>query len=183
MHELAKDEILFWSNKYDAEEDQWDPRLETRLGERFRTNKEMTKEDLIQVVRWKFATDEHRLRRELSLIEKVEDSEIRQLSRSAFQTDDELLRVKNFMKIRGVGNAVASAILTFYDPKNYGVFDIHIYDELFGTTPETRPSGMFADPKFYIKLLEKLRGIAVKHDLDVRVVEKAYFKKNLDKGK
>jgi len=183
MRDLTKEEILSWCNKYDAEEDQWDPRLETRLGERFRTNKEMTKEDLIQVVRWKFATNKHRLKRVSSLIEEVEDSEIRQLSRSAFKTDDELLRVKNLMKIRGVGNAVASAILTFYDPKNYGVFDIHIYDELFGTTPETRPSGMFADPKFYIKLLEKLRGIAVKHDLDVRVVEKAYFKKNLDKGK
>jgi len=33
-----------------------------------------------------------------------------------------------------------------------------------------------------VKLLSELRGIATKYNLDVRMVEKAYFKKNLDES-
>ncbi|MBI2005158.1 MAG: hypothetical protein HYS80_00135 [Candidatus Aenigmarchaeota archaeon] len=179
MIDITKEQILDLCKKYDAEEDQWSPKLEAELGNRFRTNKKMAKEDLIQVIKWKFATNKHRLKRELNLVEKVDDNEIKRLSNLAFTTDDELLRLKYLMEIKSVGLAVASAILTFYDPKNYGVFYIHIYDEVFATNPKTRPKDI-TNPNHYIKLLEKLRKIANKHNLNLRVVEKALFKKNYD---
>jgi thermostable 8-oxoguanine DNA glycosylase len=183
MGNLTKEQILEWCRKYDTEEDQWSPRLETELGNKFRTKKEMTKGDLIQVVKWKFATNKHRLKRELNLVEETNERNIIELSKLAFASKDELLRLKYLMQIKGVGNAVASVVLTFYDPKNYGVFDIHMYDELFNTNPRTRPKDISSNPKLYIKLLEKLREIANRQQLDVRIVEKALFKKNYDESK
>ena len=74
-----------------------------------------------------------------------------------------------------VGPAVASTILTFYNPKEYGVFDIHIWRELFGKEPKN----LFTTEN-YLKLLAELRGLANKYGLDTRIVEKAFFKKNID---
>lgn len=180
MYKISKEQILELSKKYDREEDQWNSSLEQQLGNRFRSSKEVSKENLIEVLKWKFATNKHRLKRELNLIEELDDSTIRQLSRHAFDSLSDTSRINNLMEIRGVGLAVASTILTFYDPKNYGVFDIHIYDEIFGTTSRTRPVSQ--NPELYIKLLARLRRMADKHHLDVRVVEKALFKKNIDKS-
>jgi len=183
MDDLSKEQILELCKKYDREEDQWNSSLEKQLGNKFRISKEMSKEDLIEVVKWKFATNPHRLKRELNLIEKLDDIAIRQFSKLAFDTDNEVTRITYLRKIKGIGLAVASAILTFFDPKNYGVFDIHIYDELFDTNPKTRPKDISQNPGLYIKLLEKLRQTASKYNLDVRTVEKALFKKNYDKSR
>lgn len=183
MIDLTKAGILQLCNKYNTEEDQWNSGLEADLGRKFRSDKEITKADLIQVVKWKFATNKHRLKRELNLIENVSDNDVMDISRLAFNAEDDFSRIRCLMQIKGVGNAVASTILTFYDPKNYGVFDIHMYDELFNTNPKTRPKDISSNPKHYIKLLEELRTIAKKHNLDVRIVEKALFKKNYDESK
>ena len=183
MNSPSKEQLIELCKKYNKEEDQWNSLLEKQLGSKIRTSKEMSKKDLIEVVKWKFATNPHRLKRELNLIGKINDKEIRQFSKLAFDTEDETLRIKHLMKIKGVGLAVASAILTFYDPMKYGVFDIHIYDELFNTTPKTRPKDISNNPELYIKLLEKLREIANEHNLNVRIVEKALFKKNYDESR
>ncbi len=86
-------------------------------------------------------------------------------------------------KIKGVKNALVSVILTFLDPENYGVFDIHAYDELYETNPKTRPKDMFTDSKYLYEFLSDLRQIAKKYGFGVRYVEKAYFKKNYDESK
>jgi thermostable 8-oxoguanine DNA glycosylase len=184
MIKLTKEQILEWCRKYDTEEDQYNAGLETELGNKLRAEKELDKEDLIKIIEWKF---QGRLlgRRKiiLNLIENVSDSDIRKIIKEGLTIEDEQLRIKLLMDIRGIGVALASVILTFYDPKDYGVFDIHVYDELFGTSVKTRPKDMFTNLIHYVKLLEKLRKIANRHQLDVRVVEKALFKKNYDESK
>lgn len=183
MDDLSKEQILDLCKKYDKEEDQWNSSLEKQLGNQLRVSTEMSRENLIEVIKWKFATNPHRLKRELNLVGSVDDREIKRLSKLAFNNEDEILRIKHLMEIKGVGLAVASAILTFYDPIKYGVFDIHIYDELFNTNPKTRPKDISNNPELYIKLLEKLREIANRYNLNVRVVEKALFKKNYDESR
>ena len=81
------------------------------------------------------------------------------------------------MHAYGVGPALASTILTFLNPKDYGVFDIHVWREIFGK----ESTGLFTAPN-YLKALREMRRIASKNDLDVRVVEKALFKKNYDES-
>lgn len=179
MNNLSKEQILELCKKYDSE-NQLDSSLEKQLGNKFRTSKEISKEELKEVIKWKFNDNKHRLKRELNLVEENDDTTIRELSKLAFNTENEAIRITHLTNIRGVGPAVASAILTFYDPKNYGVFDIRVYDELFDTNSKTRPD--MSDPKLYIKVLKKLREEASKHNLDVRIIEKAYYQKNMDKS-
>lgn len=86
------------------------------------------------------------------------------------------LKISLLRTLNGVGASVASTILTLYDPKNYGVFDKHVWRELFGKEPEN----LYTTANC-LKVLAKLREIAKEYDLDVRTVEKAYFKRNLER--
>jgi hypothetical protein len=70
---------------------------------------------------------------------------------------------------------MASVILTFYDPADYAVLDIHAWRELFGKEPQ----GLFQGPKYLLKFLQKVRLIARMHGLDARTVEKALFQRNV----
>jgi len=177
----SRDEILSWYKGYDDDYPERDRQIEEELGNKLRLSKELTKDDLIKIIEWKFQ-DRTKGRRKiiLRLLKDIDDSEIRRVVNVALNTENETLRIKKLRDgITGVGFALASVILTFYAPKNYGVFDIHVYDELFGTNPKTRPKNLFGNCKYYLKFLRKLREIAKKHDLDVRAVEKALFKKNV----
>ncbi|MEM5879331.1 MAG: hypothetical protein QXU74_02450 [Candidatus Aenigmatarchaeota archaeon] len=114
----------------------------------------------------------------LNRIKLVQPSKIENISKKALEIEDEYKKIEELKKIPLVKNALTSVILTFYDPKNYGVFDIHVYDELFKTNSKTRPKDLFANSKHYIRVLRKLRKIANNYNIDVRTVEKALFKKN-----
>ncbi len=85
-------------------------------------------------------------------------------------------RIDVLDSLHGIGPALASVVLTFYDPKNYGVFDIHVWREFYGKEPRD----LFATGKYYVKLLNELRIIGGKYGLNARTVEKAYFTKNYE---
>ena len=175
---MNKEEILNWNDKYDKDHPWWTQR-EIELGGKLRKTKTLTKDDLRQVVDWKFKELEGRRIRILGLIARNDDSEVRRISSDVFSStlaDD--YKVDSLQNLTGVGPAVASTILTFYNPKEYGVFDIHIWREFFGK----EPNGYQFTTKDYLKVLAKLRKIATQHSLDVRTVEKAFFKKNYDES-
>lgn len=173
---MEKEEILNWSKKYDVDHPWWKQK-EKELGDKLRRSKELTKDDLVQVVEWKFKELQGRKKRILGLIAKNDDTEIRRISSHIFGlgSKDDSYKANSLCMLHGVGPAVASTILTFYNPKEYGVFDIHIWRELFGKEPKN----LFTTEN-YLKLLAELRRIANKYDVDVRIVEKAFFKKNID---
>ena len=174
---MKKSEILEWSHKYD-EQHPWWVKKEKELGDRLREKGELTKEDLIEIVEWKFKTTPRRLKINLGRVRKNEDDVIRNISSSVLRLPSkyDYNKIERLCRIKGVGSATASVILTFYDPKNYGVFDIHVWREPFGK--DSRP---LYNPRDCLILLSELRELAKKHSLDVRVVEKALFKKNLDR--
>jgi len=119
-----------------------------------------------------------RRKRILRLVDENDDDLIQKTCNQVFSLtpSEDKIRAKNLDALAGVGPALASTILTFSDPENYGVHDIHVRRELF----EPEPSTMFIGSGCYLKL-DELRKIAKICSLDVRTVEKAYFKKNLDK--
>ena len=88
-------------------------------------------------------------------------------------------RVKELDSLVGVGPALASTILTFWNPDRFCVLDIHVWREVFGD----EPSDLFASIRHYTDLLDGFRGEAVKYGCNIRTVEKALFKKNLDESK
>jgi hypothetical protein len=69
----------------------------------------------------------------------------------------------------------ASVILAFFDPKNYGVFDLRVWKPLLGNPPP----GLYT-PQNYIRLLAAMRKTAKKHNLDARIIDKSLYKKSID---
>ena len=57
---------------------------------------------------------------------------------------------------------------------NYGILDIHAWEELFGK----RPKSLFINNKYVLEYFKKLRKISIRTNLPCREVEKAYFKKD-----
>lgn len=180
MKQLTKEEILHWLDRYNKEEDLYNTGLEEELRANFRKNKFITKENLEKIIEWKFQGRLiGRRKRILNLLTPVKDEFIQKVSKLAFQTEDDEVRLNLLTSIRGVGVALSSVILTFYDPKRYGVVDIHDWRELYGK----EPANMFTNHKHTLKFFTKLREIANQTGLTCRDVEKALFKKNLEESK
>ena len=172
---MDKKEILYWLKRYNGEEDSGRFKsLERELGRKIRKTKKLTKSDLKGVVSWKFQSLPGRKKRTFNLLKSSSDSKIQRLTKEALEQKDDFSKLRILTSIKGIGPALASCILTFYDPKNYGVKDIHIERELFGRD-------LRGNNKDYLKLLRKLRAYSEKYNLPVRVIEKALFKKNLER--
>jgi len=172
---FGKQEILSWSRRYDEDHPWWNQE-EKEVGNKIRRTKKLTKTDLEKIVEWKFKTFPARKRRILKLISQNTEEEIAGISGKALgiDSDTDLFKTETLCRLQGVGPALASTILTFYNPVDYGIFDIHVCREFFGKehVPTTTAT--------YMVVLEKLRRIAKQLGLEVRTVEKALFKKNLD---
>ena len=175
---MDKADILRWSRKYEKDHAVW-TRKEQELGAKLRRTKVMTREDLAQIVEWKFKDDERKKAKVLKAISKNEDTTVMKISSQAFCVpgEEDAYRMNSLMMLNGVSPVIASAILAFFDPKRYGVFDNAVWRALLGNEPPNLYS-----TQNYLKLLEALRKTAAKHNLDVRVVEKGLFKKGLDEA-
>ena len=176
---MEKGEILKWSSKHDSEYASWIQK-EKEIGDRLRVSKELTIADLIEIIKWKFEGLEGRKTRILNYVENIDEQILKLVSKLVFNlnTRQDIYKTKLLCTFDGIGPAIASTILTFFDPENYGVFDIHVWREIFG-----REKGNLFTAENYLKLLSKLREIADRYNLKVRTVEKAYFKKNYDRNK
>lgn len=176
----TKEDLLIWIEKYDNQEDFYNKGDEDELREKFQKNKFMTKEDLAKIHKWKFqGTLVGRQKRMLNLIENFPSETIESISGEAFNSDNEKEKLNLLFQIPSVGNSLSSVILTFYDPQNYGILDIHSWRELFGEEPKD----IFSNKQRLLDFLATLRKISNETGLSCRQVEKALFKKNLDGGK
>jgi len=173
---VDKGDFLKWSAKYDKGQG-WLAQVERELGARFRRLKVMSGADLAMVVEWKFKDDEAKRRRVLELVARNDEASVLRVSSQAFNlpVDDDACRVNCLMMLQGVSPVLASVILSFFDPKQYGVFDVYAWRGLLGNEVPNLYSTVN-----YLKLLLALRKTAAKHNLDVRTVEKALVKKKLD---
>jgi hypothetical protein len=173
---LDKAEILRWCRKYDKDQG-WAAQKEQELGAKFRKNKVMTREDLIQIVEWKYKDTENKKKQVLEAIAQNDPAVVERISRQVFSVpgEEDVYRMNSLIMLNGVSPVLASVILAFFDPKRYGVFDVNVWRVLLGN----EPPNLFSKQN-YFTLLAALRKTAAKQNLDARIVEKAYFKKSLD---
>jgi len=175
---LNKQEIC-WAKRYDRESPWWIER-EKEIGNHLRAARELSKADLIEVIEWKFKDLKGRQTRVTRYAKRTDDLVLKKVTRLVFDLMDKKYdeyKLNLLCIFDGIGVAIASVILTFYDPQNYGVFDIHVWRELFGKEPKN----LFTT-KNCLCLFSGLRTISKKHRLPARIIEKALFKKNYDKG-
>ena len=175
---MDKKDFLKWSAKYDKDQG-WLAQKERELGARFRRLKVMSGADLAEVVEWKFKDDEAKKKRVLELVARNDEASVARISSQVFSLpmDDDAFRMNCLMMLEGVSPVLASVVLAFFDPAQYGVFDVLVWRALLGN----EPPNLFSTLN-YLKLLSALRKTAAKHNLDVRTVEKALVKKKIDES-
>ena len=78
--------------------------------------------------------------------------------------------------LEGVSPVLASIILTFFDPKQYCILDTYTWKALLGNVPPNMQT-----TQNYLKLLAVIRKTAAKQNLDVRVIDKAFSRKDSTK--
>jgi len=172
---MEREEILEWVDKHDRKNFWW-IQQEREIGDRLRETKKLSKDDLNKIIEWKFESNPLVKTVQLNRMKKVNEQHLEKVSNEVFNLDvnQDMKRITLLCGFNGIGSAVASVILTFYDPENYCVVDFHVYQEVFGFRPK------YLTPEKYIRLLGKLREEARKYSLNVRDMEKAYFMKNCE---
>ena len=172
---MEREEILEWVDKHDRKNFWW-IQQEREIGDRLRETKKLSKDDLNKIIEWKFESNPLVKTIQLNRMKKVNEQHLEKVSNEVFNLDvnQDMKRITLLCGFNGIGPAVASVILTFYDPENYCVVDFHVYQEVFGFRPK------YLTPEKYIGLLGKLREEARKYSLNVRDIEKAYFMKNCE---
>jgi hypothetical protein len=174
-----RDEIIRWSSLYKEKQSPSDLQMENDVGSRLRETRELSKEDLVKMVSWKFESLPGRKRLILTRVSSVGEQQISETFRRALDADCEKTRISELLRLSGIGRAMASVILAFYDPKKYAVLDIHAWRELFGKEPKT----LFQGPKCLLKFLNKVQDIGGMHGMDARTVERALFQRNYDRSR
>jgi hypothetical protein len=174
---MDKADFLMWSRKYDKAYG-WQAQRERELGSKFRKQKVASCADLASVVEWKFKEEPDKKERALELVARNDEAKVNRITSQVFclpQADD-AYRLSSLTTLEGISPVLGSVILAFFDPKQYCIFDLNVWKRLLGNAPPN-----LYQPSNYIKLLAAIRKTAAKHNLDVRVVDKALYKKSIDK--
>ncbi len=176
---MDKADFLLWSRKYDKAFG-WQVQRERELGAKFRKNKALTCKDLAAIVEWKFKGDEEKKSRSLELVARNDEARVSRLTSQALSIPgcEDGYRMNCLTLLEGISPVLASIILTFFDPKIYCILDGHTWKALLGNVPPNMQT-----TQNYLVLLAVIRKSAAKQNLDVRVIDKAYYKKSLDSFK
>ena len=167
-----------WSRKYEKANG-WQAQRERELGGRFRKNKALTQKDLSAVAEWKFKDEPEKLARLQELVARNPEEKVARITSQALSLPgaDDTYRLNCLTTLEGVTPVLASIILAFFDPHNYGVFDASVWKRLLGNVAP----GLYT-PQNYIRFLAALRKTAAKYNLDARTIDKALYKKSIDES-
>jgi hypothetical protein len=167
-----------WSRKYDKAYG-WQAQRERELGAKFRKNKVLTTKDLAAVVEWKYKNEADKLQRTQELVARNDDEKVQRITSQSLSLPnaDDTYRINCLIILEGISPILASVILTFFDPKNYGTFEPSVWKGLLGNPPP----GLYTAQN-YIRLLAALRKSAKKHNLDARVIDKALYRKSAEEA-
>ncbi len=173
---MDKADFLLWSRKYDKAFG-WQAQRERELGAKFRKQKALTVKDLAAVVEWKFKQEPEKKQRALELVARNTEEKVQRVTSQTLSLPqaDDTYRINCLTTLEGISPVLASAILAFFDPHNYGIFDQRVWKPLLGNAP----AGLYT-PQNYVRLLAAMRKTAAKHNLDARTIDKALYKKSLD---
>jgi hypothetical protein len=167
-----------WSRKYDKAFG-WQAQRERELGAKFRKNKTLSCKDLAAVVEWKFKDAPEKLLRAQELVARNSEETVQRITCQTLSLPnaDDAYRLNCLTTLEGISPVLASIVLAFFDPHNYGIFDQTVWKRLLGNAPP----GLYT-PQNYIRLLGAMRKTAAKHNLEVRVIDKALYKKSIDES-
>ncbi len=128
-----------------------------------------TRAEFLAMCRWKSP-------RALPLYRRNRASTVRAVSRAALATRSERRRMERLLTLRGVGVAMASAILTLIEPRRYGVLDIRVWRLLFALRMVgANPRGRSFTVEQWLAYLRELRRHARERGVTPRALEWTLF--------
>lgn len=130
------------------------------------------KEKAIQILKWKSP-------RPLIRYESNSESDIIDITKLAFDTKNDKLKIHILTSLSGVSYPAASALLMFYDKTLFPVIDIRVWTELYNVglvTNNERGQGFTLEQCW--RYIEIIREIAKETNLSARQVEKRLFDYN-----
>ena len=144
-----------------------DLRFEQSTGLALRHAGAISKDQLSSIIEWRYGDQKYYFSRVSRILESVDDQEIREVTRTALALSSDYYKMTLLCAIPGVGPVLASIILAFYDPHEYGVFDREVWNQLF---PDEK-ADMSVDG--YLRFLEGLRKLSKEHQVPARVIGQA----------
>jgi hypothetical protein len=117
-----------WSRKYDKAYG-WQAQRERELGSKFRKNKALTQKDLASVVEWKFINEPDKVTRAQELVLRNDEEKVARITSQVLciPNADDMYRLNCLTTLEGISPMLASIILTFFDPKRYGIFYLSVW--------------------------------------------------------
>lgn len=137
------------------------------IGKNIRNRNYLIKEELLEIVRWK----------SVRVIRKAEANNneiIEKITKFAFETDNEEVKIRILTSLNGVSIPMASSILTIPFPESYGVIDIRGWNTLYTLKLLDYSKEVFNvdDWLLYLKII---RDLSKKLTLSPREIDKAIF--------
>jgi len=123
---------------------------------------QMTREDLIEVARWKWRGGRTR-----QLCGQNTEAEVLEITRVSFAAEAERLRIGALLSLRGVQWPMASVILHFAFPDRYPILDVRAMKTVGGSTLYTFEK--------WLEYCELCRATAKRHDISMRTLDKALW--------
>jgi hypothetical protein len=168
MMDLTKATILKYSSLYDQRAaTTYDERVEKRLKQELSERRFLTAEQLVDLGRWKS-------RRPTRLYQQNDDLTVQEVTRFCLAAKSERAKVEALQTLRGVKYPVASVILHFAFPDQYPIMDFRAIWSLGWEQPKQY------DFLFWQKYCAAIRGLAEKHGLPIRTIDKALWQYSAD---
>ena len=160
---------------YADEEDLYDEEVERldSLPSAFEEG-EWSREDLEWIIRWKVGVFEKPIIRHL---EENDDDEVRQKVEKAVHGTKMRSRIGALTSLKGIGVPVASAILTFIDPREFPVIDVRAWDALQEAGYISEENELSEDPTVdeYLFYIGICRALASEYDVSLRKLDMALW--------
>ena len=169
-----QDEILYWGTLYTEDQKPKRKRQEEdviKIREKVETRKKpetpggyLTKCELLEMADWK-----DRFAR--SNIKCNSPECIEAVTRDAFRPDGDWQKLEKLMRLKGVGQSIASTILHLYDPERYPIFDTHALRSI-----RIKKKDVEGDKKFWKEYVKFCREKAECHGVCMRTLDRALYK-------
>lgn len=133
----------------------------------------LTLDELVELYKWKEGGRNRHLK---DGILSNSDELVKKTSEAAFAEKEEYRRIARLDRLKGVGIAVASTILTVIDPHAYGIIDKRVWRLLYAYGEvDHDPQGLELGLDSWLDYLPKLRSWAKELHLTPREVERRLF--------
>jgi hypothetical protein len=170
MMQLTKPNIEAYAARYDQKRSRNDKVIEDKMKRKLENQRFLTKSEFVKIGIWKSS----RQKKQYPKNDKLADEEITAFS---FSARTELARIGPLLALDGVSFLVASAILHFAFPDRYPILDFRVIWSLGWEQPTTYTF------RFLQRYCSRIRRLALRLDLPLRTVEKAFWQYSRDHQK